>query len=130
MRCGKCSARMRRVHRTFLERFRFMAIYECQNCDLEESVPRRYTYHFGENSRCPNCGTYRVTKLKERDKIDRMHTGFFNLMERLAGGQLFHCRYCRLQFFDRRSKLEQQAVAAMAAEAAAVNDPAPTDARG
>ena len=132
MRCGKCGARMKRVHRTFLERFRYMAIYECRNCDLEESAPRRYTYHFGENCRCPKCGTFRITKLKERDKIDRMHTGFLNLMERLVGGQLYHCRFCRLQFFDRRSKLEPKAAEAAAVEPAStpVSDPAPTDARG
>jgi hypothetical protein len=32
-----------------------------------------------------------------------MHGGFLNLMERLVGkGRLFHCRWCRLQFYDRR----------------------------
>jgi hypothetical protein len=42
-------------------------------------------------------------RLKEPDKIDRKHGGFLNLMERLAGkGRMFHCRWCRLQFFDRR----------------------------
>ncbi len=131
MRCGKCSARMRRVHRTFLERFRYMAIYQCRNCDREEFVPRRYTYHFGANCRCPICGTFRVTKLKERDRIDRMHSGFLNLMERLSGGQLYHCRFCRLQFFDRREKMEPKAAEAAATDAAAAEkDTAPTDARG
>jgi hypothetical protein len=42
-------------------------------------------------------------RLKQPDKIDRKHSGFLNWLERLAGrGRLFHCRYCRLQFFDRR----------------------------
>jgi hypothetical protein len=49
------------------------------------------------------CGTYRVVRLKQPDKIDRKHHGFLNLVERVAGkGRLFHCRWCRLQFFDRR----------------------------
>jgi hypothetical protein len=31
-----------------------------------------------------------------------MHTGFLNLMERLSSGKLYHCRFCRIQFYDRR----------------------------
>ncbi|MCU1232768.1 MAG: hypothetical protein JWP63_735 [Candidatus Solibacter sp.] len=80
-----------------------MAIYECQKCEREELVPRRYRYHMGPTCRCPICGTYRVVRLKQRDKIDRMHTGFLNLVERVVGkGRLYHCRWCRLQYYDRR----------------------------
>ena len=80
-----------------------MAIYSCRQCEHEEYAPRRYRYHFGPTCRCPECGTYRVVRLKQPDKIDRMHGGFLNLLERLIGrGHLFHCRWCRLQFFDRR----------------------------
>lgn len=52
--------------------------------------------------RCPNCGTFRITKLKERDKIDPMVGGVLNLLERMAAGNLYHCCFCRLQFYDRR----------------------------
>jgi hypothetical protein len=31
-----------------------------------------------------------------------MHTGFLNFLERRFGGRLYHCRYCRIQFYDRR----------------------------
>jgi len=80
-----------------------MAIYECPKCEREEFVPRRFRYHFGPACRCPVCGTYRVSKLRSPDRIDRFHSGFLNLLERLAGGShLYHCRWCRLQFYDRR----------------------------
>jgi len=80
-----------------------MAIYECHKCEREEFVPRRFRYHLGPACRCPVCGTYRVVRLKEADKIDRFHGGFLNLMERFVGrGKLFHCRWCRMQFWDRR----------------------------
>jgi hypothetical protein len=103
MKCGQCGARLRRVHRTFLERFSYMAIYECQKCEREEYVPRRFRYHLGPACRCPVCGSYRVSKLKTADRIDRFHGGFLNLLERIAShGQLIHCRWCRLQFYDRR----------------------------
>jgi hypothetical protein len=80
-----------------------MAVYECRTCQVEEFVPRRFRYHFGPSCRCPVCGTYRVVRLKQPDKIDRRHGGFLNLLERVVSkGRLFHCRWCRLQFYDRR----------------------------
>jgi hypothetical protein len=103
MRCQQCGGKLRRVHRTFLERFSYMAIYECRECKRVEHAPRRYRYHFGPSCRCPVCGSYRVAKLKHKDRIDKMQTGLLNLVERIASkGQLFHCRWCRLQFYDRR----------------------------
>jgi hypothetical protein len=80
-----------------------MAIYECRKCEREEYVPRRFRFHLGAAVRCPVCGTHRVSRLKTPDRIDRFHTGFLNFLERIAGhGRRFHCRWCRLQFFDRR----------------------------
>ena len=100
--CGQCGGRLRRVHRTFLERFSYMAIYECKDCHQEMCIPRRYRYHLGPEVRCPHCGTTRLSKLKERDGIDPMRSGILNLAERLAGGKLYHCCFCRIQFYDRR----------------------------
>jgi len=114
-KCGQCGGRLRRVHRTFWERFLYMAVYACKECKLEEPVPRHYTHHFGKQSRCPRCGTFRVVRLKGRDRIDPMQGGFLNLIERLAGGKLHHCRFCRLQFYDRRK---------LASEVAPPEDPA------
>jgi hypothetical protein len=31
-----------------------------------------------------------------------MEPGILNLLERIAGGVLYHCCFCRLQFYDRR----------------------------
>ena len=101
-RCAHCGGRLKRVHRTFFERFLYMAMYECRDCQREDFAPRQYRYHFGPHSRCPKCGTYRLVRLKARDHIDPMHTGFLNLFERMAGGRLHHCCYCRIQFYDRR----------------------------
>ena len=101
-KCSRCGGKLRRVHRTLLERFLYLAIYECPDCDIETFVPRPYQHHFGPHSRCPHCGTLRLIRLKQRDRIDRMHGGFLNALERIAGGKLVHCRFCRLQFYDRR----------------------------
>ena len=74
MKCGQCGGKLRRVHRSFLERFSYMAIYECRKCEREEFAPRRYRYHLGPTCRCPVCGSHRVVKLKSPDRIDKMHT--------------------------------------------------------
>ena len=93
---------MRRVHRTLLERINYLAIYSCKRCHTEDNLPRAHQLHRGKAARCPKCGTFRITRLKDPDRIDPMHTGLLNMLEKMAGGKLFHCRYCRLQFWDRR----------------------------
>ena len=100
--CKQCGGHLHRIHRTFLERFSYMAIYECRECKDISSIPRRFRYHLGRFPRCPKCGTLRITKLKQRDHIDPLNTGFLNLLERVLGGPLYHCKFCRLQFYDRR----------------------------
>jgi len=111
LKCKHCGGRVRRVHRTFFERFSYMAIYACRDCDSEKLYPRPYMYHFGPLCRCPRCGTFRVTRLKAPDKIDRLNPGFLNYLERLVGGTLYHCRYCRVQFYDRRMLTEEKTAA-------------------
>jgi len=111
IRCGQCGGKLRRVHRTLFERFQYLAVYECRDCDTEAPVPRPSTYHLGPHCRCPRCGTLQLVRLKKRDRIDGMHHGFLNLVERLAGGRLIHCRLCRLQFYDRRVLASEAAAA-------------------
>jgi DNA-directed RNA polymerase subunit RPC12/RpoP len=101
-KCPQCGGRLRRVHRSFWERFQYLAIYACKECRTEEYVTYPYRLHFGPHARCPKCGTHRLSKLREPDRIDPMHASPLNWFERLAGGRLFHCRYCRIQFYDRR----------------------------
>jgi len=114
---------MRRVHRTVVERIGYMALYQCRQCQDEHAVPRRWKYHLGPGARCPLCGTHRVTKLKVPDKIDPKHGGFLNFLEHLANGKLYHCCFCRIQFYDRRRMMSpadpsSEPVAGESAEAA------------
>jgi len=106
---------MRRVHRTLLERLSYLAIYECKACHAEDNLPRAHKLHFGKAARCPKCGTFRIVRLKEPDTIDPLYAGLLNMLERMAGGRLHHCRYCRIQFWDRR-RLQAEVVAGEAAE--------------
>jgi DNA-directed RNA polymerase subunit RPC12/RpoP len=102
MKCGNCGASLQRVHRSFLERFQFLAVFSCPECRIEQCVPHSYQYRLSPYARCCRCGTSRLTRLRKPDRIDRMRAGAWNLVERLIGGKLLHCRYCRLQFYDRR----------------------------
>jgi DNA-directed RNA polymerase subunit RPC12/RpoP len=106
-----------------LERFSYMAIYQCRSCEREQHVPRPYRLHFGPHVRCPKCGTFRVTRLGEPDMVDRMQRGFLNLLERLFHGNLYHCRFCRVQFYDRRQLVSQTSTPTRP-EAVAGNTPA------
>jgi hypothetical protein len=116
---------MRRVHRTFRERFSYLAIYECRECRVEHPVPRAYQLHFGKSARCPRCGTCRIVRLREPDHIDAAQTGLLNLLERLNGGRLYHCRYCRLQFWDRRRLMSEVAAEERAGASEAESEAAP-----
>jgi hypothetical protein len=101
-KCTQCGGRLRRIHRTFVERFRYLALHECRDCKAVIESPHAWVLHTGPVCRCPVCGTYRVTRLKTPDRIDRFRRGLLNYLERIAGGKLFHCCFCRIQFFDRR----------------------------
>ena len=101
--CAKCGKPLRRVHRSVLQQLRYAAVFECSGCGLKEYAPRRYRFHFGPYPRCPRCGTSRVSKRKNRDRIDPMYLGPLTLLESLlGGGKLYHCHFCRIQFYDRR----------------------------
>jgi hypothetical protein len=57
-----------------------------------------------------------------------MYTGLLNLLERMAGGKLYHCRYCRIQFWDRR-RLASEVAADEAAALRETEAAAPTNDR-
>ena len=100
--CEACGGRLRRIHRKFWERCLYYALYECRECGGTYPAPRRITFYFGNQTRCPNCGTERVKRLSRPDRIDRMYYGPLNVVARMCGGRLYHCGFCRLQFYDFR----------------------------
>src|ERR1035438_10749767 len=95
-KCPNCGTRMRRVHRTLLERLSYLAIYECKECHAEDNLPRAHQLHRGKAARCPKCGTYRIVRLKEPDRIDPMHTGVLRSEEHTSELQSLRHLVCRL----------------------------------
>jgi transcription elongation factor Elf1 len=86
-----------------------MAVFECKTCGALEPHPRRYMYNFGKYVRCPLCGTYRLSRLTSPDRIDKFYRTPLNRLKGLFGGALYHCRFCRVQFYDRRARREEPA---------------------
>jgi len=77
-------------------------MYECRQCHTRKPEPRWYALYLGDYPRCPRCGTYRLTRMAHRDKIDKMEKGPVNFLQYVWGADLYHCRYCRVQFYDVR----------------------------
>ncbi|HZT31134.1 MAG TPA: hypothetical protein VFA33_14695 [Bryobacteraceae bacterium] len=127
--CANCGERMQRVHRSFREKFLFLALYECGQCQSRRPEPRRTTFYLGEYPRCPRCGTYRLRQMPVRDQIDPMRRGLFNRLQGWLGGTLYHCRYCRVQFYDlRKTILPEAHKTVTAASVSQPGSPAPASA--
>ncbi|MBK9169199.1 MAG: zinc ribbon domain-containing protein [Bryobacterales bacterium] len=111
-KCLQCGGRLARIHRTFRDRLRFAAIYRCRDCGARQEQEHWYSAFFGPASRCPSCGTYRLQRLREVDRIDRVSRNPISFIQRILGGQLHRCGYCRLQFYDLRPIAPSPKVAA------------------
>jgi hypothetical protein len=49
---------------------------------------------------CPHCGTVRLRILSKLDPIERLHGNrLLNRVRAWRGDTLYHCIYCRLQFY-------------------------------
>ena len=111
-RCLSCGGRVRRVHRTVAERFRYHAKYRCKECGEVHTEDQWYSFLIGGESRCPRCGTHRLRGLTSVDKIDRMYRNPFSYLQKFFGGSLHYCPFCRLQFYDLRRRRASAAPAA------------------
>jgi DNA-directed RNA polymerase subunit RPC12/RpoP len=51
-------------------------------------------------AQCPDCGTTRLVVRTTRDPIDRIVRGPVAWFRRKTGAKLYHCIFCRLQFYS------------------------------
>ena len=98
------AASCRRVHRTFFERFSYMAIYECQR--VQERGVCAAPLSATTSARTAAARMRHVPRhAAQAARQDRPHA---RRLAELAGahvaaGRLYHCRFCRIQFYDRRT---------------------------
>ena len=112
--CNHCgSAQVSRRPRTVAERFRFRLMYKCKECGKRSGI--RYWElwpWFSLKAQCPKCGNPEVKTLKRRDGIDPVSNFVISRVQQLLGAPIFYCQYCRLQFYDYRSKAHTAKTAA------------------
>jgi DNA-directed RNA polymerase subunit RPC12/RpoP len=103
--CGNCGSEVHRSHRTFLEQFWCARAWKCRECGRRFRERRPFLERYVT---CPRCGTSRLSVLGKPDTVDRMHRGALHVLGRLLGGALYHCSFCRLQFYDVRGRRVRQ----------------------
>jgi DNA-directed RNA polymerase subunit RPC12/RpoP len=55
----------------------------------------------GYTVRCPHCRTTRLRVREKLDPIERVHGNkWLNRIRAARGDFIYHCIYCRLQFYD------------------------------
>jgi DNA-directed RNA polymerase subunit RPC12/RpoP len=96
-----------RRKRTFWEKFRHAAVYRCPSCRFEAAAPITVAYpQFSTIARCPHCGGTDLRVLPKRDPIEKMYRGPLSTLWRWMGAPLLYCRFCRLQFYDFRQRMD------------------------
>src|SRR6476660_9051472 len=103
--CGSCGGTLVRVRRTFLQKFVYHAVLTCKDCGRRDLRDQWFLFLFGRTSRCPRCGSYRVEKLRGVDHIDPMYKNPLSYMQKYFGGDVHWCPFCRLQFYDLRTRI-------------------------
>ncbi len=104
MFCPVCkSNHFYRRHRTFRERLRCAAIYECANCHCRDV--ESYLEHFpmfSRTARCPECSNTALRVQLCPDPVERLLRHPLSYFQKVLKAPLLYCPYCRLQFYDWR----------------------------
>jgi hypothetical protein len=80
----------------------YSIVFECTKCEVRIGAKRKIFDYFGGNVKCPGCGTEKLERKRKRDKIDRLIKTPISVFQSLIGGNLYHCGFCRIQFYDVR----------------------------
>ncbi len=94
---------MRRSRRSLAERLLYSEAFRCEKCGQRVRTAL-FSFRYVRYVKCPCCHSVDLTALKRRDGIDRMQKGLLNFVQRISGGKLYHCWFCRLQFYDTRPR--------------------------
>ncbi len=88
-----------------VQRIFFDAIFRCDYCGHRDYIWRRSLFViFQRYSECPRCGTHDLSRLSSRDWVDSTTQNPLRRTLGLFGFPLYHCTFCRLQFWDWRKR--------------------------
>jgi hypothetical protein len=102
MRCPNCGGTTIRRHRRGFEKLIFSQTYRCRRCNIRFAKGYFNLGIFEKFASCPQCGNPAPDQRSRRDKVDSMLGGVVRLVHWALGGKLYHCVFCRLQFYDVR----------------------------
>ena len=102
MQCPKCSGVLVRSHRRGIEKLIFSQAYRCKGCNHRKCESYLMTGLFDKYACCPRCGNPVPDRRSRRDKVDSMLHTPLRMLHWMLGGKLYHCVFCRLQFYDIR----------------------------
>jgi len=102
MQCDKCGGPVRRSHRRGIEKIVYSSIFKCPECKSRIKVSLLGPGLFGKHAQCPRCGDLEPIRRSNLDTVDSMSYLPFGLFHRLFCGKLYHCLFCRMQFYDSR----------------------------
>lgn len=103
MQCPKCDGVLVRTRRKTLEKLIFSHTFRCRNCSRKVRESYLQTNLFGEFAVCPRCENPVPDRRTRPDRVDSMLNTPIRFLHRIMGGKLYHCVFCRLQFYDVRS---------------------------
>lgn len=103
-RCLNCGESLVRTHRKLWEKLIYDLVFKCRACGLRVGEKYHFFLNFGPDARCPRCGTTQLDKRNTRDKIDKLIKTPTSMVHALLGGYLYHCVFCRIQFYDVRKR--------------------------
>jgi hypothetical protein len=84
----------------------YSEVYQCKRCQEWLKLPFSRQWNWMcRNAVCPRCGNPEVKKLPKRDGIDRMYNNPLSRLQQLFGAPIYHCHWCRLQFYDLRPRV-------------------------
>ncbi len=102
MQCPKCSGVLVRSHRRGLEKLIFSQAYRCKGCQYRKCESYLSTGILDKYASCPRCGNPVPDRRSRRDRVDSMLHTPLRMLHWMMGGKLYHCVFCRLQFYDVR----------------------------
>jgi hypothetical protein len=115
-KCTFCNDSLTRTHRRLWEKPIYSVVFKCRACESRIGAKREFFHYFGGHAKCPRCGTEEVKQRSTLDRIDRLVKTPISVFQALTGGKLYHCLFCRIQFYDLRRRSRQRSRLASAAD--------------
>jgi hypothetical protein len=105
-----CHESLVRTRRYLWEKPIYSVIFTCRTCESRVGAKRNFFRYFGGYAKCPRCGSEELKARKKRDGIDTLIKNPISVLQSLTGGKLYHCLFCRIQFYDLRDRVKQRSL--------------------